>query len=186
MSPQRFRLTIRLTGCRRSISAEAEGTEVRRKILAIGVMVSNDKEVLRYDDGMDVILTIYEADEMGLGRSFPPDPGRGRKDFDVELPRVAFAELWSDNAAVDGADLQIKGERDESRTYWIESIELVEGTVASPILTELRDMCFTELRDMRERVRSIEAMLAILLVVAGAVFIAWRMGRLGNYLAHPW
>jgi hypothetical protein len=58
--------------------------------------------------------------------------------------------------------------------------------VASPILTELRDMCFTELRDMRERVRSIEAMLAILLVVAGAVFIAWRMGRLGNYLAHPW
>lgn len=178
MSPQRFRLTIRLTGCRRSISAEAEGTEVRRKILAIGVIVSSDKEVLRYDDGMDVILTIYEADEMGLGRSFPPDPGRGRKDFDVELPRVAFAELWSDNAAVDGADLQIKGERDESRTYWIESIELVEGTVASPILTELRDM--------RERVRSIEAMLAILLVVAGAVFIAWRMGRLGNYLAHPW
>jgi hypothetical protein len=87
VSPQRFRLTIRLTGCRRSISAEAEGTEVRRKILAIGVIVSSDKEVLRYDDGMDVILTIYEADEMGLGRSFPPDPGRGRKDFDVEFCR---------------------------------------------------------------------------------------------------
>jgi hypothetical protein len=183
---QRFWLTIRLNGCRRSISAEAESAEFRRKILAIGVIVSSDREVLRYDDGMDVILTIYEADEMGLGRSFPPAPRRGRKDFDVELPRVAFAELWRANAAVDGADLHIRGERDESRTYWIESIELVEGTVAGPILTELRDMCFTELRDMRERVRSIEAMLAILLVAAGAVFIAWLIGRIENYLTHPW